>query len=62
MTERTWEISDINGKNKRMVTLAEFRADIEARKAAAAPIMAAFRRGDLKACEAAQTAMRKRFD
>jgi hypothetical protein len=61
MIERTWEISDIDGKNKRTVTLAQFRAEIDERKAMTAPIMAAFRRGDLKACEAAQTAMRKRF-
>jgi hypothetical protein len=45
----------------RTVTLAQFRAEIDARKAAAAPIMDAWRRGDLKACEVAQAAMRKRF-
>ena len=57
-TECTWEISDIDGKNKRTVTLAQYRAEIEARKAMAAPIMAAIRRGDLKTATAAQEAMR----
>ena len=60
-TERTWEISDIDGKNKRTVTLAQFRAEIDVRKALALPIMAAVRRGDLKAATAAQEAMRKHF-
>jgi hypothetical protein len=59
--ERTWEISDIDGKNKRRVTLAQFRAELDARKALAAPIMDAFRRSDIEACGAAQAAMRKRF-
>lgn len=59
--ERTWEISDIDGKNKRRVTLAQYRAEIEARKVMAAPIMAAVRRGDLKAASEAQAAMRKAF-
>jgi hypothetical protein len=31
-TERTWEISDIDGSNKRTVTLAQYRAEIEAAK------------------------------
>ncbi len=34
-TERTWEISDIEGSNKRTVTLAQFRAELEAKKRAA---------------------------
>ncbi len=34
-TERTWEISDIDGRNRRTVTLAEYRAEVEAAKAAA---------------------------
>ena len=58
-TERTWEISDIDGKNKRTVTLAQFRAEIDARKAMAEPIMDAVRRGDLAGATAAQEAMRK---
>ena len=31
-TERTWQISDIDGKNRRTVTLAQYRAEIEAAK------------------------------
>ena len=59
--ERTWEISNIDGTNKRRVTLAQYRAELEARRKMTAPIMAAFRRGDLKACGEAQAAMRKAF-
>lgn len=59
--ERTYEISDIDGTNKRHVTLAQFRAELDARAAMAKPIMSAMRRGDLAACETAQDAMRKRF-
>jgi len=29
-TERTWEITDSDGSNKRTVTLAQYRAEIEA--------------------------------
>lgn len=58
---RTWTISDIDGANKRSVTLAQFRAELDARKAMAAPISAAFRRGDIAACERAQSALRKVF-
>lgn len=58
-TERTWEITDANGK--RSVTLAQFRAEVDARKAAAAPIMDAWRRGDINGCAKAQAAMRKQF-
>lgn len=60
-TERTWTITDINGKNPRTVTLAQYMAAHNARKAAANPIMDAFRRGDLAACGVAQEAMRKQF-
>jgi hypothetical protein len=60
-TERTWEISDIDGSNKRCVTLTQYRAELDVRKKAAAPIMEAMRRGDLKACALAQAAMRKQF-
>jgi hypothetical protein len=38
MTERTWEITDIDGTNKRTVTLAEYRAEIDAAKAKAEKI------------------------
>ena len=31
----TWEISDIDGSNKRTVTLAQYRAELEAAKAKA---------------------------
>lgn len=43
------------------MTLQELRAEIEARKAMAAPIMEALKRGDLIACERAQQAMREKF-
>jgi len=59
--ERTYEISDIDGSNKRTVTLAQFKAAHEARKAAAAPIMEAIRRGDLAGAAKAQAAMRAKF-
>jgi hypothetical protein len=45
----------------RAVVLAKFRADLDARKAAAAPIMDAWRRGDIRGCEDAQSAMRRKF-
>lgn len=38
MTERTWEISDIDGANKRTVTLAQYRAEVDAAKAKAEAI------------------------
>ena len=60
-TERTWKISDIDGTNKRTVTLAQYRAELDARKAMTAPIMAAWRRGDLAGVGAAQAEMRKVF-
>lgn len=59
--EQIFEISDIDGKNKRRVTVSQYRAELDARKAMAHPIMDAFRRGDLKACSDAQAAMRKKF-
>lgn len=40
-TERTWEISDLDGSNKRRVTLAQFLAENEARKREAEAIYAA---------------------
>ena len=58
---QTWEISDIDGSNKRTVTLAQYRAELDARKPYTAAIMAAVRSGDMKAAAAAQAAMRKRF-
>jgi hypothetical protein len=46
---------------ERAVVLAKFRADMDARKGDCAPIMAAWRRGDIQGCEDAQRAFRKRF-
>ncbi len=43
-TEQTYEISDLDGSNKRRVTLAQFRAEIDAAKAQAEAIFAADRR------------------
>lgn len=57
--ERTYEISDIDGSNKRRVTLAQFLAEHEARKAMCRPIMAAWKRGDMAGVEKAQAAYRK---
>ena len=37
-TQKTWEISDIDGSNKRRVTLAQFRAEVDAAKAKAEAI------------------------
>jgi hypothetical protein len=41
MAERTWEISDIDGSNRRRVTLAQFSAEVDAAKAKAEAIFAA---------------------
>ncbi len=38
---KTWEISDIDGSNKRRVTLAQYRAEVDAAKAKAEAIYAA---------------------
>ncbi|TPK42273.1 MULTISPECIES: hypothetical protein [unclassified Mesorhizobium] len=59
MNATTYEIT-LDG-TKRTVTLAQFRAEIEARRAAAAPIIAALLAGDIEACAAAQSAMRAKF-
>ena len=61
MSERTFEISDIDGRNRRVVTMEQFRAELDARKEMAKAVSDALRRGDFKACEAAQAAMRERF-
>ena len=61
MCERTWEISDGDGSNRRTVTLEQFRAELAARAAMARPIMAAVKRGDLEGCGQAQAAMREKF-
>lgn len=36
--ERTWEIADVDGSNKRRVTLVQYRAEIEAAKVRAMAI------------------------
>lgn len=59
MTERTWEISDIDGKNKRTVTLAQYRTELDAAKKAVNPAIEAFRRGDLAAYAAALKTLRR---
>jgi hypothetical protein len=56
---RTFEIED--SKGRRRVTLAEFRADLDARKAAASLVMGAIRCGDIDGCTKAQAAMRAKF-
>ncbi len=40
-TERTWEISDLDGSNKRTVTLAQYRTELDAAKLKALAIHAA---------------------
>lgn len=62
MNKRTWKIADIDGSNRREVTLAQFRAELDARKAAAAPIMDAWRSGDLNGVAKAQAAMTEQHD
>jgi hypothetical protein len=61
-TDRTWEIKvQVNGKwEARTVTLAQYRAELDARAAMTKPIMDAWRRGDIAACEAAQKSMREK--
>ena len=59
--ERTWEIGDLDGGNRRAVTLAQYRAELDARKVHTAKIMAAVRVGDLVAAAAAQAEMRAAF-
>jgi hypothetical protein len=65
---KRYQVSEISEKwssaktdADRAAVLAQFRADLDARAAMAKPIMTAWRRGDLDACEQAQTAMRRRF-
>ena len=56
--ERTWEISDIDGRNKRTVTLAQYRAELDAALKRVRPVVAAFARCDWRAMERAQAAFR----
>ncbi len=62
MTTRTWKIADIDGRNQRQVTLAEFKEMHEKHKASAALIMAAVKRGDLIGVAKAQAMMRAKFN
>jgi hypothetical protein len=57
--ERTFEITDASGT--RRVTLAQFRAEQDARKADAAKVMDAVRRGDMAGCAKAQADMRAKW-
>lgn len=61
MSKRTWEISDIDGSNKRTVTLEQFRAELDERAVYAKRAMDAVRAGDMNACAKAQADMRERF-
>lgn len=60
MIERTWTITDPDGSNARTVTLAQYRAELEASRRLVAPVVDAIRSGDLKACGDAQQAIRNR--
>lgn len=57
--ERTFEIEDARGK--RRVTLAEFLAEHNARKADAKKVSDAVHRGDLDGCARAQADMRAKW-
>lgn len=57
--DRTFEIEDAAGK--RTVTIAQFRAEMDARNAEAKKISDAWRAGNIKATEAAQRAFRVKF-
>ena len=50
-TEQTWEISDIDGSNKRRVTLAQYRAEVDAAKAKAEAIFSADLRLEVEVME-----------
>jgi len=58
---KTYQISDIDGRNARRITAAQLRAVLGARAAYARRVMAAFRANDLEGCAKAQADMRKRF-
>ena len=61
MNAQTYEIADIDGRNPRQVTLAQYRAEIDERVKASREIGDAWRRGDIMRCAAAQAAFRKQF-
>lgn len=60
--ERTWEISDLDGGNKRTVTLAQFRAELDVRRSYTQAIFDAVRRGDMAGAASAQRTMRAAFN
>ncbi len=47
--EKTWTISDLDGSNRRVVTLAQYRAEVEAAKARAVAIFMATVQAQAKA-------------
>lgn len=61
MTLPTYKISDIDSGNERSVTVAQYRAELNARKPYTAAISAAILRGDQAGVVAAQAAMRAKF-
>ncbi len=48
-TAKIWEISDLDGSNRRTVTLAQYRAEVEAAKARAVEIFMATVQAQAKA-------------
>ena len=61
VTNRTFETSDLDGSNRRTITTAQYRAELDERAIYARAIMDAMVRKDLTACAAAQKVMRERF-
>ena len=57
LRSRTWNISDIDGRDKRTVTLAQYLAEVDAAKARVKPVADALYRGDHDGCAAAQKAI-----
>ncbi len=58
---RTFPISNLDGSNKRRITKAQYRAELNERAVYAKAVMDAAKRGDMTAVAAAQAEMRKRF-
>ncbi len=65
MTEQTFKIRAVlsNGKlgAEREITLAQYRAELDARRPYAKAVMDAFRRNDIAECGKAQRIMREKF-
>lgn len=57
----TFETTDLDGTNRRTITTAQYRAELDERAIYARAIMDAMIRKDLAGCAAAQKAMRERF-